>query len=241
MPLAAKQALVGQVFSRVAPQYDLMNDAMSAFLHRAWKLSFVRTLAPTSGMRVLDCAGGTGDIALRVLQAAPGAVVSVLDVSREMLDVGRARAVREAVSDEALRFIEGNAENLPFEDESFDAYTISFGMRNVPRPHIAVDEALRVLRPGGRFLMLEFAQVRNPALCSAYDAYSFNVIPALGEAIAGDRASYQYLVESIRKFPKQEQFLHIMKEAGLVANTVTDYTFGVAACYSGFKRATKRT
>lgn len=238
IPTAAKQGLVGEVFSRVASQYDVMNDAMSGFLHRVWKDAFVADLTPTSAMRILDCAAGTGDIAFRVLRAAPGASVTMMDPSPEMLANGRARAATLNFDKDALRFVKGNAENLPFADDSFDAYTISFGMRNVPRPHVAVDEALRILRPGGRFLMLEFAHVRNSALRAAYDAYSFNVIPSLGAAIVGDRASYQYLVESIRKFPKQEEFLQIMKDAGLVSTSVTDYSFGIAASYSGFKRPT---
>ncbi len=241
VPLDAKQSLVGGVFARVASRYDVMNDLMSAGTHRAWKSSFVNALAPVAGMKVLDCAGGTGDIAFRVLRAAPGTTVTVCDISREMLDVGRKRARDAGVSEDVLRFVEGNAENLPFGDESFDAYTISFGMRNVPRPDVAVDEALRILKPGGRFLMLEFAEVRNEAVKRLYDAYSFGVIPAIGEAVAGDRDSYQYLVESIRKFPKQEEFLQIMNSAGLRSTSVTDYSFGIAACYSGFKPAITRT
>lgn len=236
VPLNAKQAMVGQVFARVASRYDLMNDLMSGFLHRSWKNAFVSDLAPTPGMKVLDCAGGTGDIAFRVLEKADRANVTVLDASAEMLEVGRERAMKRNFSDESVRFIEGNAENLPFEDATFDAYTISFGMRNVPRPAVAVDEAIRVLKPGGRFMMLEFAQVRSYMLRQAYDAYSFNVLPALGQVVAGDRDSYQYLVESIRKFPKQEEFLNLMKDAGLIACSVEDYSQGLVASYSGFKR-----
>lgn len=236
VPLTAKQGLVGQVFSRVASRYDLMNDAMSGFMHRVWKDAFVTDLSPTSDMRVIDCAGGTGDIAFRVIQSAPKTQVTVLDMSPEMLDVGRAKAKKSGIDDDLIRFIEGNAENLPFPDNVFDAYTISFGMRNVPRPAIAMDEAVRVLKPGGRFMMLEFALVQNSLLRQVYDLYSFNVIPAMGQAIAGDRDSYQYLVESIRKFPKQNEILQMMKDAGLVANTATDYSQGIAACYSGFKR-----
>ncbi len=236
VPLNAKQGLVGEVFSRVASRYDLMNDVMSGFMHRIWKDSFVADLAPASGIRVIDCAGGTGDIAFRLIQSAPETQVTVLDMSPEMLDVGRMKAKDNGIGENVLRFIEGNAENIPFPDNSFDVYTISFGMRNVPRPAVAMDEAVRVLKPGGRFMMLEFALVRNSLLRRAYDTYSFNVIPRMGQVIAGDRNSYQYLVESIRKFPKQNEILKMMKEAGLAANTVTDYSQGIAACYSGFKR-----
>lgn len=241
VPLSAKQGLVGQVFASVASRYDVMNDLMSAGAHRAWKASFVRALSPTDGLRVLDCAGGTGDVAFRILDRAPGADVTVCDISGEMLDVGRKRAERMGGPQGGIRFVEGNAEKLPFDDASFDAYTISFGMRNVPRPDVAVAEAMRVLRPGGRFMMLEFAGVENPAVKMAYDAYSFQVIPVIGQAVAGDRESYQYLVESIRKFPKQQEFLAIMRAAGMRRASCADYSFGIAACYSGFKPAVART
>lgn len=241
IPMNEKQGLVGEVFARVASRYDVMNDVMSGFLHRTWKDSFVSDMRPTSGMSVLDCAGGTGDIALRIVDRAPDANVTVLDVSGEMLKAGKAKAEARKIPESAMRFIEGNAENLPFPDDSFDIYAISFGMRNVPRPVVAVQEAMRVLRPGGRFMMLEFALVRNEVLRQLYDAYSFNVIPAMGQAVAGDRASYQYLVESIRKFPKQEEFLGIMRDAGFASTSVTDYTNGVAASYSGFKNISPKT
>jgi ubiquinone/menaquinone biosynthesis methyltransferase len=242
--MADKEPLVRGVFERVAPSYDVMNDAMSLSVHRAWKRAFVASLAPTPSMRVLDCAGGTADIALRILEMRrsrlPGdealaQPVTVCDINPEMLKVGRERAKKLGYTKKDIRFVEGNAENLPFQDESMDAYTISFGMRNVPRPELALAEAVRVLRPGGRFLMLEFAAVTNPAVKAIYDAYSFHVIPALGQLIAGDRASYQYLIESIRQFPSQERFADMMRDAGLHNVTVSDYSFGIAAEYSGFK------
>jgi demethylmenaquinone methyltransferase / 2-methoxy-6-polyprenyl-1,4-benzoquinol methylase len=249
VPLAEKQFLVRGVFERVAPSYDCMNDAMSLTVHRAWKRALVATLAPTPGMRVLDCAGGTGDVAFRILSARgrrgdpPGRAqpVVVCDINPEMLAVGKQRAQRAGWTGQDVRFVEGNAENLPFPGESMDAYVISFGMRNVPRPEVALSEAMRVLRPGGRFLMLEFAAVRNPLVSAVYDAYSFYGIPALGKLIANDAESYKYLVESIRQFPKQDEFACMMAQSGLQNIAVSDYSFGIAAEYSGFKSATPST
>lgn len=245
VPLRSKQSLVESVFSSVASSYDIMNDLMSAGTHRLWKDAFVADLAPTSHMQVLDCAGGTGDIAFRVLNSRNASrartanesaqPVIVCDVNEHMLAIGRERAQRMHFTNEDVRFMQGNAENLPFPDNSFDAYLISFGMRNVSRPQVAVDEALRVLKPTGRFMMLEFAKVSNSSLAALYDAYSFRVIPTIGQMVAGDRQSYQYLVESIRKFPSQQQFLQIMNDAGLHCTSVRDYSLGIAACYSGFK------
>lgn len=268
VPLSDKQSMVGQVFERVAPSYDLMNDAMSLRVHRLWKRAFVASLDPTPAMRILDCAGGTGDIAFRVIEsrqyAYPNATTSrtartntphptsshsdsphqpviVCDINKDMLAVGQQRARQLGLTPDQVRFVEANAENLPIATESIDAYLISFGMRNVPRPQVALAEAMRVLRPGGRFMMLEFAEVSNPVVKRAYDAYSFNVIPELGAAIANDRESYRYLVESIRQFPKQDEFAAMMAAAGLRDITVTDYSFGIAAQYSGFKPAAPST
>lgn len=248
VPLSVKPALVDGVFERVASRYDVMNDAMSFTVHRAWKRALVSSLSPTAEMRILDCAGGTGDVAFRILRARSESIktsthssrqanepVIVCDVNKEMLSVGRQKARRMGYTNDDVRFLQGNAENLPLPDQSIDAYVISFGMRNVARPGVALAEALRVLRPGGRFLMLEFAEVDNPLLRTVYDAYSFNVIPTLGALIAGDRQSYQYLVESIRQFPKQEQFAQLMRQTGFRHVSVTDYSFGVVAEYSGFK------
>lgn len=189
-------------------------------------------LAPTADMSVLDCAGGTADIAARILHLAPNASVTVADINDDMLAVGRERARNESLP---LRFVNANAENLPFQHRSFDAYTISFGMRNVPRPQLALQEAFRVLRPGGRFMMLEFAKVTNPQIAALYEHYSFRVIPALGRAVADDEDSYRYLVESIRQFPAQQRFLQMVSDAGFIRASVTDYSFGIAACYSAFK------
>lgn len=236
VPLSAKQGLVGRVFNSVAPSYDRMNDAMSLGVHRLWKSAFVADMAPTRGMKILDCAGGTGDIALRIAAATGGgAPVVVADVNKEMLDVGRRRAQEAGIGESVVRYVEANAENLPFADNEFDVYAISFGMRNVPRVDVALNEAKRVLKKGGRFMMLEFAKVDNPGVSALYDAYSFNVIPAIGKAIAGDENSYRYLVESIREFPSQDEFAEMLRDAGFIRETVTDYSLGIAAVYSAFK------
>lgn len=236
VPISEKQTLVGQVFASVAPSYDVMNDAMSLGVHRLWKSAFVADMAPVRGMRILDCAGGTADIALRIASATgSGASVVVADVNPDMLAVGKARIEKAGISSKAVRFVEANAENLPFADGEFDVYAISFGMRNVPRADAALREAFRVLKKGGRFMMLEFARVDSAPVAAAYDAYSFNVIPAIGRLVAGDEAAYRYLVESIREFPGQEEFLGMVKAAGFVNATVTDYSMGIAAVYSAFR------
>lgn len=236
--MSEKQGLVGRVFGSVAPSYDVMNDAMSLGVHRLWKSAFVADMAPTRGMRILDCAGGTADIAFRIAAKTGGtAPVVVADINPKMLEVGQKRAREASIGEKALRFVEANAESLPFPDGEFDVYAISFGMRNVPQVDRALAEAFRVLKKGGRFMMLEFAKVDNPPAAAFYDAYSFKVIPAIGKYIAGDEAAYRYLVESIRQFPAQDEFVSMMKDAGFVNNTVTDYSLGIAATYSGFKPA----
>lgn len=248
VPISEKQRLVSSVFSSVAPSYDLMNDLMSVRVHRLWKDAFVNDMAPTGQMRILDCAGGTGDIAFRIADyvnrndrhgwstsSSSQTGITVCDINEGMLSVGQTRASKFGHSKD-VSFIHGDAEKLPFEDNSFDVYAISFGMRNVPRPEVALKEALRVLKPGGRFMMLEFAKVNSNALpvSQLYDAWSFRVIPAIGKYIARDEEAYQYLVESIRRFPAQSQFLTLVEEAGFAAATATDYSFGIAACYSAF-------
>lgn len=213
-----------------------MNDAISLGVHRLWKSAFVADMAPARGMRILDCAGGTADIALRIVAATGGtAPVVVADVNDEMLKVGRRRAREVGIGDSVVRFVEANAENLPFADNEFDVYAISFGMRNVSRVDVALSEAFRVLKKGGRFMMLEFAKVDNQAVGAAYDAYSFNVIPVIGRLIAGDENAYRYLVESIREFPSQDEFVRMLRDAGFIRETVTDYSLGIAAVYSAFK------
>jgi demethylmenaquinone methyltransferase / 2-methoxy-6-polyprenyl-1,4-benzoquinol methylase len=236
VPLEEKQERVNDVFNSVARRYDLMNDLMSAGLHRAWKEALVTDLRPPRrrAFRLLDVAGGTGDIAFRVLEAG-GALthVTVLDINGDMLRVGRARA--GARYDGRIDFVEGNAEALPLPEKSFDGYTIAFGIRNVPRIEAALAEAYRVLRPGGRFLCLEFSKVDVPGLDALYDAYSFSVIPALGGLVAGDSESYRYLVESIRRFPTRAAFARMIVDAGFRRVTHRAMTGGIVAIHSGWK------
>lgn len=229
-----KAGLVQGVFTNVASKYDVMNDLMSGGLHRVWKDAMMDWLAPRDGQKLLDVAGGTGDISFRFLQRAPGAEAVVLDLTESMLVAGRQRADAAALSDR-LDWLVGDAMALPFEGNSFDAYTISFGIRNVTRIQDALNEAFRVLRPGGRLMVLEFSQLPNPGLQWAYDRYSFNVIPPMGQVVAGDRDSYQYLVESIRRFPDQETFADMIRLAGFEQVKYRNLTFGVAALHSGWK------
>ena len=232
-----KQAKVDHVFHSVAARYDLMNDLMSAGVHRLWKSVLVTKAAPskTRPWRALDVAGGTGDIAFRLVDASNGnAQVTVLDINGSMLDVGRDRAAKNGKADK-VDFVEANAEDLPFEDDTFDAYTVAVGIRNVPRMDVALAEAYRVLKPGGQFLCLEFSEVDVPLLDTLYDAWSFNAIPAIGKAVTGDRDSYQYLVESIRKFPNQETFAGAIREAGFERVDWRNMTGGVAALHTGWK------
>ena len=203
-----KAGRVQGVFGSVASRYDIMNDVMSGGIHRVWKDAMMDWLAPRSGQKLLDVAGGTGDIAYRFLKRAGQGHATVLDLTEEMLVEGRKRAEASQMVDQ-LDWSVGDAMALPFPDNSFDVYTISFGIRNVTRPQDALNEAFRVLRPGGRLMVLEFSQIPNPAMQWAYDRYSFNLIPLMGQLIANDRDSYQYLVESIRKFPDQDVFLNL--------------------------------
>jgi 2-methoxy-6-polyprenyl-1,4-benzoquinol methylase len=266
-----KQGLVRDVFEKVAPSYDLMNDFMSAGVHRLWKDYLVDKVGVFPGMTHLDVAGGTGDVAFRVLRELrraeekarrggggggggggrardfdPGRVI-VSDINPAMLAEGRTRArgrglmglnAVDAKGDALLaklEFVEGNAESLPFEDASVDVYTIAFGLRNVTNAKAALRDALRLLKPGGRFMCLEFSHVTQEPLRSMYDLYSFNVIPALGELVAKDEASYRYLVESIRKFPKQRELEDMMRDVGFKSVSHDNLTGGVVAIHEGFK------
>ena len=229
-----KAGMVHGVFSNVASKYDVMNDVMSMGIHRVWKDAMMDWLAPRDGQRLLDVAGGTGDISFRFLRRAPVAHATVLDMTESMLVEGQKRAEAEDFADR-LDWIVGDAMALPFEDRSFDVYTISFGIRNVTRPEQALTEAFRVLRPGGRLMVLEFSQLPNPGMQWLYDRYSYNVIPAMGQAIAGDRDSYQYLVESIRQFPDQDTFAAMIRAAGFGQVKYRNLTMGVAALHSGWK------
>nr|XP_057925783.1 2-methoxy-6-polyprenyl-1,4-benzoquinol methylase, mitochondrial [Doryrhamphus excisus] len=277
VPEAEKATRVYQVFENVAQKYDIMNDAMSLGIHRLWKDALLHAMHPQPGTRLLDVAGGTGDIAFRFLDyvrsqkerqkrrvarsmqtpswrdisddysdkdnrewgdAAGGGSQDgravVCDINKEMLKVGKEKADNMVVG-AGLSWVVGDAEELPFADNQFDVYTIAFGIRNVTHVEQALQEALRVLKPGGRFMCLEFSKVTNPVLARLYDAYSFQVIPVLGEVIAGDWKSYQYLVESIRKFPAQEEFTHMIEEAGFDCVRYDNLTGGVVSLHSGFK------
>ncbi|MFI0396726.1 bifunctional demethylmenaquinone methyltransferase/2-methoxy-6-polyprenyl-1,4-benzoquinol methylase UbiE [Paracoccus jiaweipingae] len=230
----AKAGMVHGVFSRVASRYDVMNDLMSAGIHRVWKNAMMDWLAPRDGQRLLDVAGGTGDIAFRFLDRAPGASVTVCDMTESMLVEGRKRAQADRLADR-LSWVTGDAMALPFPDNSFDRYTISFGIRNVTRIPDALAEAYRVLRPGGRLMVLEFSQLPVPAMQWAYDRYSFNVIPLMGQLVANDRDSYQYLVESIRRFPDQDSFATMIRQTGFDRVSYRNLSMGIAALHSGWK------
>ncbi len=275
VPREEKQTLVGQVFSSVAPSYDVMNDLMSGGLHRLWKDRLVESLAPFPGMRHLDVAGGTGDVAFRVYKAirdaermrntsaaaaastsnenfqntstSPGGLESgvgsvvVCDINAAMLKEGERKAAAQGIDSASMEFIEGNAERLPFPDNHFDSYTIAFGIRNVTDRMAALREARRVLRPGGRFLCLEFSKVVLPGLQQLYDLYSFNVIPAMGQLVANDSESYRYLVESIRMFPGQMEWAAMIQDAGFGIVEYENLTGGVVAIHSGVNPSTTST
>lgn len=260
-----KERLVREVFSSVASKYDVMNDLMSFGVHRIWKDEFVNMIGlgasakidPNYLPRHLDVAGGTGDIAFRsvttmgkvyrpLIQSKIAAnefselknrPVVVCDINPEMLAVGKSRAVAQVGSDNAklMDFVEGNAEKLPFEDESFDLYTIAFGLRNVTNKDVAIKEAHRVLKKGGRMMILEFSHLQNPLMKQVYDKFSFEVIPKIGKVVTNDEASYQYLVESIRRFPKQDDLLNMMRQQGFSCCSYVNFTFGVVAVHTGFK------
>ena len=233
--LDEKPALVRGVFESVAGRYDLMNDLMSGGIHRLWKREMVHWLNPRPGSTVLDVAGGTGDIALRLLRrlGESGRVI-VVDATPAMLEVGRDRMIAGGLL-AGIEWVAGDAERLPVADGSVDAYTIAFGLRNVTHMDLALAEARRVLRPGGRFLCLEFSRVVLPLLDRLYDAYSFAVLPALGRAVAGDAASYRYLAESIRTFPAQEELSARIRAAGLDQVRYRNLTGGIAALHSAWR------
>lgn len=247
-----KSKMVGNVFSSVAKNYDLMNDLMSAGLHRLWKDRLVSKLNPFPGMHHLDVAGGTGDVAFRILENVNSVKrramqdlsnslqeetqIYVCDINPNMLNVGRKRAMERGLGEEkSLIWVAGDAEALNFEDESMDGYTIAFGIRNVTHIEKVLAEAYRVLKQGGRFLCLELSHVELPVFKELYDYYSFSVIPAMGELVAGDRESYQYLVESIRRFPPQEKFASMIADAGFQKVEYENLVGGVVAIHSGLK------
>jgi len=239
-----KQGLVNEVFTNVAEKYDVMNDVMSFGIHRCWKHAFVEELAPRPNTKMLDMAGGTGDIAFRAQQKCVKKYgerkanfhITVSDINEDMLGVGQKRALEDPLVDETkLTFRQADAHKLPYEDESFDYYTIAFGIRNCTDINKVLDEAYRVLKPGGRFMCLEFSPKVNPALKPFYDLYSYHVIPPMGQVIAGDWDSYQYLVESIRQFPQPDDFSLMIEGAGFDFVNSTEYTGGIAYLHDGFK------
>jgi demethylmenaquinone methyltransferase / 2-methoxy-6-polyprenyl-1,4-benzoquinol methylase len=229
-----KTARVGEVFTSVARSYDRMNDAMSAGMHRLWKDNFVRRVKPRAGEYILDMAGGTGDIAFRLDKAAGGdAHITVADINPDMLAVGIERATARGI--DGLVWTEANAETLQFEDKSFDAYTIAFGIRNVTDIPAALREARRVLRRGGRFFCLEFSTTLWPGFGELYDVYSHKIVPKLGQAIAGDADSYRYLIESIRRFPDMPTFERMIADAGFARTNVEPILGGAVAIHSGWR------
>ena len=230
VPAGEKAGMVRDVFAKVAPRYDLMNDVMSFGVHRIWKRLFLDKLGLRDREALLDVAGGTGDIALAALARAPGAKISLADVNIEMIAAGRNRP-----NAERIQWVAGDAEKLPFAEQSFDAYTIAFGIRNVTDLDAALSEARRVLKRGGRFYCLEFSTVTVPGLDALYDFYSFKAIPRLGRAIAGTSEAYAYLVESIRRFPKPEDFAKRMRAQGLASVSWTRLSGGIAAIHSGWR------
>ena len=234
IPEAEKAGRVRGVFGSVASKYDVMNDAMSLGIHRLWKDAMMDWLAPRPGQQLLDVAGGTGDISFRFLKRAGHGHATVLDLTEPMLIEGRKRAEAEQMAD-SLDWVVGDAMALPFGDNSFDVYTISFGIRNVTRPQEALNEAFRVLKPGGRLMVLEFSQIPNDLMQKVYDLYSFNIIPKLGKMIANDHDSYQYLVESIRQFPDQETFMGMVEQAGFEQARYRNLSMGIACLHSGWK------
>jgi demethylmenaquinone methyltransferase/2-methoxy-6-polyprenyl-1,4-benzoquinol methylase len=242
VPEADKEGLVRHVFSSVAARYDLMNDLMSAGIHRIWKDAMVEWLNPQPGWRSLDVAGGTGDIAFRIADMARSrvkegrggeAAVTVCDINADMLGEGVRRAAEKGET--AIDWVCGNAEALPFPDASFDSYTIAFGIRNVTHIDAALREARRVLRPGGRFVCLEFSKVEVPGLDTLYDTYSFKLLPRIGGWVAKDEDSYRYLAESIRRFPPQAKFAAMIAEAGLSQVKVRNLSGGIAAMHSAWR------
>ena len=243
-----KTALVRGVFDSVADNYDIMNDVMSGGVHRLWKNHLIRRIRPKAGLHYLDVAGGTGDIAFRIndkinardkearsrLARLSATKITLCDLNWDMLRVGRDRAIDQGKID-GFEWVTGNAETLPLKAESVDVYTIAFGLRNVTRIDNALKEAYRVLKPGGRFYCLEFSHVENPAFSNLYDKFSYNIIPKMGEIIAKDRDSYQYLVESIRKMPTQKELKDRLTQAGFSKTSYENLTFGIAAIHFGLK------
>lgn len=233
IPADQKSGKVEGLFHSVAAKYDLMNDVMSFGQHRLWKNMFISQLSPRANKTYLDVAGGTGDIALRIAKKiGSGQNITILDLTHNMLHQGMQRS--EPYNDEIKRIC-GDAENLPFEDNSFDYYTISYGIRNVTYIDKVLSEAYRVLKPSGKFMCLEFSAVSEPMLKKIYDFYSFECLPKMGQMVAGDAESYRYLAESIRRFPNQRQFEQMIQKAGFKNTSYHNLSGGITAIHSGFK------
>ena len=231
--LSQKQNLVNEVFDSVASSYDIMNDLMSFGVHRIWKEALLDWMAPRPNQILADLAGGTGDVSIKFLQRG-GQFAHVVDINEQMLTVGQKRKVMNNFADK-LNWIVGDAQAIPLSDNSVDRVTIAFGLRNVPDRVKALNQIVRILKPGGRFCCLEFSHVKNPLLSRIYDGWSFNVLPKLGHLVAGNAQSYQYLVESIRKFPSQTELCTMMADAGMVQIKVRSLSGGIAAIHSGWK------
>ncbi len=229
-----KESLVHSVFSKVASHYDIMNDIMSLGMHRIWKNQFIKTLNPQDNTTLIDVAGGTGDIAFRFLEKTQNSTVTVCDINSQMLSEGKKRSIDKNILTN-ISWLCGNAEKLPCSSNSFDYYTIAFGIRNVTNIDNALLEAFRVLKPGGRFLCLEFSHVTEPVMSKLYDLYSFNIIPHIGKFVANSKESYDYLVESIRMFPKQEEFKEKIIHAGFSNVSYTNLNLGIVAIHSGWR------
>lgn len=230
-----KQNLVANVFNSVAQKYDVMNDLMSFSIHRLWKRYTIDSSGVRTGMKVLDIAGGTGDLTAQFSKrVGPTGEVVLADINDAMLEVGRDKLRNRGIVGN-VRYVQANAEELPFADDSFDIITIAFGLRNVTDKQKALESMFRVLKPGGRLLVLEFSKPVQPLLNQAYDFYSFNVLPKMGQMVAGDAESYQYLAESIRMHPDQETLKGMMEQAGYDQVTYTNLTGGIVALHRGFK------
>ena len=230
-----KSNLVKKIFENVSGRYDLMNDFMSLGIHRVWKKSMLDWLAPRRGQSLIDVAGGTGDIAFNFIKRAKtGASATILDLTESMMIEGKKKTT-DLPEESQINWVCGDAMRMPFSDSTFDVYTISFGIRNVTNISKTLSEAYRVLKPGGRLMILEFSSVNNDLISWIYDKYSFNIIPKLGEFVSNDRESYQYLVESIRKFPNQEKFSEMIINEGFRKVKYRDLTFGIAALHSAWK------
>ena len=234
-----KEGLVRNVFNSVNNNYDIMNDLMSFGTHRIWKNIMVEWLAPRPSWKIIDVAGGTGDIALKVLHHMKNysnldGIINVCDINESMINNGRNKAINQGVLNE-IKWTVGNAQNLPFSDMGFDAYTIAFGLRNVTNLQMALQEAYRVLKPGGRFMCLEFSKLTSPILDKFYDFYSFSILPNLGKVITGDKDAYKYLVESIRLFPNQSEVCNLMEQNGFKNIKYRNLSNGIVAIHSGWK------